>query len=266
MADQINATTTATNVTTNNNSNEVKEMITKDDIQELKDNLLGIDETTADEIINDVKVAADVVLKEISQTDPIGAIKVRLLSNMTVNEMYASLTAKRYSYEQVEKFVQAVSKLFATDKTSAENLVIDFYVCWISLFHLTNDECTGMNLTRDAIREYKASVFARVDGALIPEWYKKATSKMVSAKYSTEMAADVVYLATATVGNLGTRVPEAIVETAGKTIMNTVKAVDHVVNNWNKRAELKKLQAERDAIDKKIAEIADPTPDTTPKF
>jgi hypothetical protein len=49
--------------------------------------------------------------------------------------------------------------------------------------------------------------------------------------------------------------------------MNTVKAVDHVVNNWNRREELKKLQKERDAIDKQIADISNNgVTDTTPKF
>ena len=266
MADlnKDNVTTSATE-SINNNQNEGATMITKEDIAELKANLLGTDDTTAENIINDVKVEADAVIKQIAINDPIGAIKVRLLSNMTVNEMYASLTAKRYSYEQVEKFVQAVGKLFVTDKVAAEALVIDFYVSWISLFHLTNDECTGMNLTRDAIREFKAGVFAKVDSVLIPEWYKSATSKMVSAKYTTDLAADVVYLGVATIGNLGTRVPEAIVETAGKTILNTVKAVDKVVDQFSKRAAIKKLQQERDAIDKQIAEIESPV-DTTPKF
>jgi hypothetical protein len=276
MADQV-TTTTATNNATNATTTspleqkwekENEKMVIKDDIAELKASLEGIDETTADEIINDVKVAADTVIKQIAQTDPIGAIKVNLLSFRTTNEMYSTLVVKRHSYEQVEKFAQAVHKLYKEDKLKAEELVCDFYIAWVSLFGLSDDEVTAIGMTRASIKAYKAQVFSKVDESLIPDWYKKANSKLVSTQYTAELSANIVYQATKAIGSLGTRVPEAIVETAGKTILNTVKAVDKVVKEFNKRAEIKKLQSERDAIDKKIAELDNctTTTDTTPKF
>jgi hypothetical protein len=239
---------------------------TKQEITNLREALTadndesGVDEGVVSDIISDVEKSAEEIEQQMMVEDPIGAIRARIVGLKTVNEMIAMLIPKRHVYEQIEKFVRAVRILNDNgSKQEVHELVVDFYIAWVSLYRLEDDVLEKNCLTRDMVREFKASVFARVDEVLVPDWYKQCNSKLVTAQYTAELTSNVIYQATKAAGTLGSRVPEALVETVGRTVLNTSRAVGRTVDAFKRQAEISRLKKEREEIDRKIKDLTDLT-------